>query len=62
MCVDFNMKDLIATGGSDATIKLWNMNSGSEARTLSKFFSKGVNCLAFTRTLSDVILACGLEK
>lgn len=28
LCLDFNSRDILATGGSDSTIKIWNVSTG----------------------------------
>ncbi|KAI5292737.1 hypothetical protein KEM52_006105, partial [Ascosphaera acerosa] len=47
MCLQFcDLSNVIATGSYDATIKLWDLETGAELRTLTGH-SAGVRCLQF---------------
>lgn len=48
-CVCFNpLGDAIATGGGDALIKIWNVNTGKEDGTSLRGFSKPITDIAIS--------------
>ena len=48
MCLQFD-EHILATGSYDATIKIWDIETGEEIRTL-RGHTSGIRCLQFDET------------
>jgi F-box/WD-40 domain protein MET30 len=57
MCLQFQ-DNILASGSYDATIKIWNLDTGEEIRTLEGH-SSGVRCLQFHGT---ALISGGMDK
>lgn len=61
ICVTFNSYgSLIATGGGDNLVKIWDLNRNNEPTTL-KLFGKPISAITFTTDV-DRIIACCLDN
>ena len=62
MCLDINSSgNLIATGGGDTFIKLWDVSKGCVEVSRMTCFTKPITAVAFS-PLNDIILGCSLEN
>ena len=52
---------LLATGGADSVIKIWDMSRGCESVSL-KGFSKPISCLSFARDSEFLMIACSVDR
>jgi WD40 repeat protein len=49
LCVAFNNTgNIVATGGGDNCVKIWDTEHGSEIYSINNAFSKSVNAIAFS--------------
>lgn len=52
---------LLATGGADSVIKIWDIGKGCECVPL-RGFTKPISCLSFARDNEFLMMACSIDR
>ncbi len=61
-CLTFNYSGtLLATGGADNLIKIWDINRGCESVPI-KSFNKPISCIAFAKDNEFLMMACSIDR
>eukprot|EP00347_Sterkiella_histriomuscorum_P010061 403338836 len=61
-CVKFNNSgNLLASGGADSVIKIWDLNRQCESTPI-KSFQKPISCMSFARDSESLMMACSIDR
>lgn len=61
-CLAFNYSgSLLATGGADACIKIWDISRGCECNPI-KSFTRPISCIAFAKDNETLMMACSIDR